>query len=170
MNPILIPCVTGKNLKFDIQLTSPTKNKPFVRGNKMTIVDCFTYGLILNRHIDPLKHYKWYTDFVKEHQEEDDLVFVAPDYNKLLKDDYIGEYWLTSIDKARCLVVPYTFLFTQYHRFDRYNKIVGYALSKFQDGPIHPIWTHSFSKFYKPLKTQPRIWTYDSTDYTCKEL
>ena len=105
MNPTQIPCVTSerKNNNYKIHLVSPRKGKPFYKAKEVTIIDCFTYGLIRNSHrIDPFKHYSWLTDFVSEIQNEEGLVFVSPDW-EWMKDEYkqniLNEPWI-KLDKT----------------------------------------------------------------------
>lgn len=155
--PQYIPCVTSsKNpTKFDIHLISPRKNKPLHKAINKTIIDCFTFGLIRNRHINPYKHYEWYIDLVEELQEDSTLVFVAPDWEWLNDTAYLNELWEQKIYTANCLVVPDTYL------FDKVKNVVGYALKNYQN-TAHPEWTHSFSKSYRELDGPTELWTYDS--------
>ena len=158
MNPKWIPCMTGRTeSEYNIHLISPSSRNPFVKAKKQTIVDCLTYGLRLNKKLDPFKHYLWYIDFVKEHENDDELVFIVPDCDWLggVKTSKIADKWLATITTDKCLKIPGTFL------FDKVT-CIGYALAVHQSGPVHPRWTHSFSKFFKPVNVMPKRWTYDS--------
>ena len=170
MNPTQIPCVTSerKNNNYKIHLVSPRKGKPFYKAKEVTIIDCFTYGLIRNSHrIDPFKHYSWLTDFVSEIQNEEGLVFVSPDW-EWMKDEYkqniLNEKWLKLHLNAPTLVVP------ESHLFDTMENIKGHALKPHQD-LAHENWTHSFSKVFVPsLSTTTKLWTYDTLGYELSKI
>lgn len=159
MNPLRISTITSCSFGERIHLCSPTVYRPLIRALETTLVDCFTFGLRLNRHrIDPVKHYEWYIDFVKEHQHENDLVFVAPDWEWIGNTRNLEERWLSEITHAACMIVPKTEL------FDRVSKdqVVGHALQRGQT-LAHPEWTHSFSQFYcNQLSGPTKLWTYDT--------
>ena len=156
MKPTLIPCVTRSKNEYDVHLFSPSKRKALVRARKQTIIDCLTYGLQRNMHLDPIDHYNWYVDFVAEHQKEEGLVFVAPDCDWLEEKEVrkIGESWLNKVHTNQCLKVPETFLFPLV-------ECVGHALKPHMTGPTHPDWTHSFSSFHIPIVGDTKRWTYD---------
>lgn len=156
--PELIPCVTRhKRSDFQIHLHSPSKQHPFLRAKKQTVVDCFTFGLRLNqRRINPVKHYLWFTSFVQEMKIEEDLVFVAPDC------DWVGEVstrqiareWIKKCVGAKVLVVPGTFL------FDKVDNIIGYAIKQHQN-VSHLDWVHSFSRYINSYPKRTKRWTFD---------
>lgn len=159
MKPKFIPCVTSKHKSdFEVHLMSPSIKNELRKAKTQTIVDCFTYGLKRNyRRINPHKHYEWYVDLVNDLQTEDDLVFVAPDWDWLKEDFcYLNKLWEKKIHNAKCLIVPETYL------FDKVEHVVGYAIKAGQN-KTHPEWTHSFSQFYTDRLDGPtKLWTYDS--------
>jgi len=164
--PSWIPCITSKVhfvpldlLKLNKKhLISVSSQVPLVKAQELTIVDCRTYGLHRNQQIDPVKHYSWYLDFVKEHQQETDLVFIPPDADWLSIeiDQFFARKWLDTFGETlSCLVVPGTAIFRSL------KNPVGYAIRSGQN-VCHPKWTHSFSRAYNPSPKRTDLWTYDS--------
>lgn len=158
MQPDFIPCVTGREdrREYDFCLISPSSRTKFKKAKIQTIIDCLTFGLKLNKHLDPLKHYLWYVDFVAEYQNDTSLVFIVPDCDWLgvIKTKVIAERWLSKVTTDRCLKVPHSYLFDKV-------PAMGHALAN-QSAPVHPDWTHSFSRLYKELDGVTKRWTYDS--------
>lgn len=162
MNPTYIPCVTGRShSEHKIHLCSPTKNRELVRATETTLVDCFTFGLKLNRHrINPVDHYRWYIDFAKDIQHEDGIALIAPDFDWLDKKVVLelSDIWMSNVSSNVFTVVD-SYLYEQIP----FEKTIGYALTARCAGPVHPKWTHSFSKFYAPINGKTDRWTYDTT-------
>jgi len=161
--PILIPCVTGqRESTHKRHLCSPTVRNPLLKAEETTIVDCFTFGLKLNRRrIDPVEHYKWFVDLAAEIQYEEGIVLIGPDMDWLGEDIVfeISDLWLSKID-VKIMPVVHSYLFKQI----KFEDTVGYAINGMYNGPSHPEWTHSFSKFYKNIDGETKLWTYDTTD------
>jgi hypothetical protein len=162
MEPTYIPCVSGKKTSIHTRhLCSPTKTRGLLRASELTLVDCFTFGLKLNKHrINPIEHYRWYIDLANEIQHDKDIVLIAPDF------DWLGEAvtleladkWLSRIT-AKTMTVVDSYL----HKQIQFDNTVGYALTKGCVGPVHPEWTHSFSQHYSPINGHTKLWTYDTT-------
>ena len=163
MKPILIPCITGThNTQLPVALISPVKDRPLVFAEYMTIFDCRTYGLKLNSHIAPLDHYLWYCDLpqqVKGHT----VVFVTPDCDWLPKNqiDQICLAWSKNGPEVKCLLVPNSIIAGSNN-----CTVIGHALQVKCMGPVHPKWTHSFSRNYQPIDGVTEYWTYDSLNHS----
>ena len=71
----------------------------------------------------------------------------------------LSDIWLSKIN-AKVMPVTHSYLFSQIEL----ENTIGYAVNGKHNGPSHPEWTHSFSKFYKQLKGPTNRWTYDTTD------
>ncbi len=162
MKPTLIPCNTGKtNTNHRRHLYSPSEKRGLIRASEQTIVDCFTYGLKLNRRrIDPKTHYLWYISLAETIQHDPDIVLIAPDFDWLGPEitAELAELWLQKIT-VKTITVPGSYL------FDRipFENTVGYALTSNRTGPVHPKWTHSFSQYYGKIDGVTDLWTYDTT-------
>jgi hypothetical protein len=162
-SPTFIPCVTVSREAHKKHLCSPTKRKPLLRAEELTIVDCFTFALRLNsRRIDPLDHYKWFIDLAEEIQHEDGVVLIAPDCDWLGTELTLelSDTWLSKIN-AKVMPVVHSNLFNMIE----FENTVGYAINSKYNGPAHPVWTHSFSQYYNQLNGPTELWTYDSTNY-----
>ena len=161
--PIRIPCVTGqRESAHKKHLCSPSRRNCLIRAEELTIVDCLTFGLMLNRRrIDPVDHYKWFTELAEEIQHEEGIVVIAPDMDWLGEDITfeISDLWLSRIH-VKVMPVVHSYLFKQI----AFEDTVGYAINGKFNGPSHPEWTHSFGKFYKDIDGATKLWTYDTTE------
>jgi len=92
--PEWIPCITSfvshKDPKVLEQnsrhLISVSPKLSLIKARDLTIIDCRTYGLMRNKDIDPVKHYYWYIDFVRDFVRESNIVFIPPDADWLSKE------------------------------------------------------------------------------------
>ena len=161
--PTKIQCVTGQQVSTHKEhLCSPTRKNGLLMAEEQTIVDCFTFGLRLNkRRIDPVEHYTWFIGLAEEIQHEEGIVLIAPDMDWIGEDITLAlsDIWLSKIN-AKVMPVTHSYLFSQIEL----ENTIGYAVNGKHNGPSHPEWTHSFSKFYKQLKGPTNRWTYDTTD------
>lgn len=165
MAPHYIPTVTGRkgeHLRNCYAVCSPSAAKPeIIRGKILTIVDCHTFYLQKakpNRNEHAFKHYQWYIEFVRNRPKEQTLVYVAPDFDWIPKEYHqaLFDQWVAAKITKPCLVVPNFVL------FNYTANVVGHALNQKQTGPVHPVWTHSFSREFKQLEGETQIWTYDA--------
>ena len=169
--PFGIPCKTSARSQADVCLVSPTIKNPIIRfGSQLTIIDCFTHGLLFNRsRYDPMAHYLWLPEFLcKESLPEDgSVVVVAPDPEEILgvaQSDVIKNKWIEMCHFMPCLVVGGSTLFHYRHELN----VVGHAIKPFtqvMDEWIHSEWTHSFSRNVTRFnRSRTRLWSFDSAE------
>lgn len=165
---ILIPTCTDKFNKNFFHLTSPSKKKPTILGEEFTIIDCHTFYLRkFNRNKDvAFAHYQYYTDFIYEHQNNQNMVFVYPDWD-WLKDDLLinklQEYWLTKNIKSS------NFLLTDTPFFKNESNI-GIAGTHKWVNEFKVRWKHKFGNTYYKNIDSSILYTYDSQIANDKSL
>lgn len=164
MGPAHIPTTTGKpwlHNVHDLALCSPSERHPrLYRGRVSTVVDCLMFFLRKNP-TQAYSHLRWYCDFVCDNARDETLTFVVPDVTLKLVNavqlSELGERWAQVPVEARVLVVPGTPLAKVVRQ-----RVVGHALQGRMSGPVHPEWTHSFSRRHTQIEGTTDRWTYDS--------
>lgn len=165
---ILIPTCTSKFNKNFFHLTSPSKKKQLILGDEFTIIDCHTFYLKkFKRNVEfSLEHYKYYIDFIDEHKNESNLVFVYPDWDWIEDKSIVlklEEYWISKHFQNK------NFLLTNTTSFLSAPHIGTAGIHKWIDS-IDSQWKHKFGKS-SYINTNPNIiYTFDSQIANDKSL
>lgn len=156
-----IPTVTGRHVcNHGIALCSASASRGCVTGTELTIIDCHTFYLRKARDVDrATSHYLWLCEFAEQWGSQEDLVFVAPDFDWLGPEvsSALASKWPTTL---HTLVVPGSLL------FDRVEAPIGWAVTprhRPAEVPAHIQWVHHFSQTFEPYAgREGLVQTYDS--------